>query len=88
MTDDQIQESIPDNESETAGLAQTLNLTQGSRIMLIRNVYTDVNGAQGSVEGIEWGKDHDTMPRSIYVKFDNPSIGRSLRNQNNRSHPN
>lgn len=33
LTDEQIQESKPDNESETAGLAETLNLAQGSRLI-------------------------------------------------------
>ena len=26
------------------------------------------------------GDDNDNIPRGIYVKFDNPSIGRTLRN--------
>lgn len=45
-------------------------------------MFTLMMGAQGAVEGIEWSddNDNDTMPRGIYVKFDNPSIGRSLRN--------
>lgn len=40
--------------------------------MLIRNVYSLVNGAQGSIAGIEWGDDNQTVPRGVYVKFDNP----------------
>ena len=51
--------------------------------MLIHNIYTNeglVNGAQGNVTGIKWGDDSDTMPRGVYVKFDNPAIGRSFRN--------
>ena len=82
MSDEQIQQSKPGNESETAGLPETLNLAQGSSAMLIINVYTDeglVNGAQGTVEDIEWGDESTTMPRGVYVKFDNPTIGRSLK---------
>ena len=82
LTEEQILQSKPTNESETAGLAETLNLAQGSRIMLIHNVYTDeglVNEAQGTVEGTEWGDDNHNIPRGIYAKFDNPSIGRTLK---------
>lgn len=43
-------------------------------------MYSLVNGAQGSIAGIERGDDNQTVPRGVYVKFDNPSIGGSLRN--------
>jgi len=89
LTDEQIQQSKPTDDSDTAGLTETLNLANGSRVMLIQNIYTDeglVNGAQRSVEGIEWGDENHSMPRGIYVKFDNPSIGRSLRNPINHQY--
>ena len=44
LTPEQIQESKPDSESETAGLAETLQLAKGSRVMLIRNVYRRRSG--------------------------------------------
>ena len=50
MSPDDIEQSKPTDESEPAGLAETLKLANGSRVMLIRNIYTDeglVNGTQG-----------------------------------------
>ena len=55
LTDEQIQSSKSSDESETAGLTQTLHLANGSRVMLLCNTFTDeglVNGAQGTVQGI------------------------------------
>ena len=58
--------------------------------MLLRNTFTDeglVNGAQGTVQGIEWGDESQIIPRGVYVLFDNPLIGQSLRhNSNNELH--
>ena len=34
----------------------------------------------------EWGDENHSMPRGIYVKFDNPSIGRLLRNPANHQY--
>ena len=90
LTDEQIQSSKSSDESETAGLTQTLHLANGSRVMLLRNTFTDeglVNGAQGTVQGIEWGDESQIIPRGVYVLFDNPLIGQSLRhNSNNELH--
>ena len=89
MSPEEIQQSTPSDESQTAELAENLKLAQGSRVMLIQYVYTDerlVNGAQGTVEGIELGDENHSMPRGDHVKFDNPSIGKSLRNPSNREH--
>ena len=89
LTDEQIQSSKSSDESETAGLTQTLHLANGSRVMLLRNTFTDeglVNGAQGTVQGIEWGDESQIIPRGVYVLFDNPLIGQSLRHNSNNVH--
>ena len=79
-------EFLPDKESDTAGLASELHLTIGSRVMLIRNIFTEhglVNGAQGTVTGFQWPNDSpnqrtEEMPQAVLVQFDHPSVGRVL----------
>ena len=65
MLPHELEQAKPTDESETAGLAQILKLAHGSRVMLIRNVNTNeglVNGAQGTMQTIQWGDDNDLMP--------------------------
>ena len=87
-TDEQIQSS-ESSESKTAGLTQ-LHLANRSRVMFLHNTFTDeglINGAQGTVQGIEWGDESQIIPRGVYTLFDNPLIGQSLRhNSNNELH--
>ena len=80
LTPDEISRLKPYKVNDTAGLTDKLQLTVGSRVMLIRNIAVDeglVNGAQGFVTGVEFEADHN-FPSAIYVAFDNNKIGASF----------
>lgn len=73
---------IPVDDRNAGGMPNTLRLSKGSRVMLLRNIYTKqglVNGALGRVQHIEFSNISDTKgmkyPAKIYILFDNSSIG-------------
>jgi hypothetical protein len=82
---------IPDSSDECGGLAATVMLARGARIMLRRNLRTEdglVNGVTGTVVGFKWS-DGSTVPipneppAVILVDFDNPTVGAKFRQYNN-----
>ena len=73
---------IPAHDRQAGGLPRSLTVSSGSRVMLIRNIYTRqglVNGAMGAVAHV------DLVANIIYVKFDDESIGRLLQRSDIRN---
>ena len=70
---------IPQHDSDAGGLPNILNLSIGTRVMLIRNILTDVglvNGAMGSI--VSFDLDSCDLPVHVNVRFDDPLIGRTF----------
>ena len=81
---------IPDDDQKCAGIPRTLTLAVNARVMLIRNLDTQkgfVNGAQGTVQSIEWANpirkmSDSEMPVCVNVLFDDPAQINKLPNAN------
>ena len=68
---------IPQDDRDAGNLPRYLDLSVGTRVMLIRNIFTKnglVNGVMGAVKEINKNI-HNTVS-SITVLFDNPEVGR------------
>jgi hypothetical protein len=65
---------IPDDDRDAGGLPRELLISEGTRIMLIRNLSKDlVNGDMGYCRQIE--HDEHRCAVKVYVAFDNPELG-------------
>ena len=74
-----MEELLPKDDDECAGLPSHLLLAVGARVMLRRNVDTVdglVNGARGVIRGFEWDTTADNegaMPSKVFVSFEGKS---------------
>ncbi len=78
---------IPEDDRTAGDLPSQLCLSIHSRVILIRNICTDkslVNGVMGFVESFQESPTGDII--AVYVKFDNPRVGRSPNNICNQEH--
>jgi len=74
--------TVPDDEQFTGGLATTVQVAIGARVMLIRNVDVSdglANGTQGEVVDIKFTSNR--TPVAVLVRFDNEKVGKSTRMQ-------
>ena len=78
------EEQIPPDDRNAGGMPHTLRLSVGSRIMLLRNIFTSqglVNGALGKIEAVEYSNSlpaSRNIPARIFIIFDDPSVGAVL----------
>ena len=71
---------IPEDDRKAGGLPYHLHLSKHTRVMLLRNLYTEqglVNGAMGQVQDIEID-DESGLPSVVFVKFNDSTIGKVL----------
>ena len=74
--------TVPDDERFTGGLATTVQVAIGARVMLIRNVDVSdglANGTQGEVVDIKYTSNR--TPVAVLVRFDNEKVGKNTRMQ-------
>ena len=78
------EEHIPPDDRNAGGMPHILRLSVGSRIMLLRNIFTSqglVNGALGKIEAVEYSNSlpaSRNIPARIFIIFDDPSVGAVL----------
>lgn len=75
-------DDIPVDDRNAGGLPCLLQISIGTRVMLIKNIYISkglVNGALGYVESIEMHQEMTGEVNLIYGKFDDPHIGGILK---------
>ena len=76
---------IPEDDNNTGGLQQTIQLAVGAKVMITKNVCTRdglVNGMMGTVVGFHPPPNHtdtDFRPVFILVQLDDPKAGREAR---------
>ncbi len=78
---------IPSDDRDAGGLPKCLEVSTGTRVILLRNIYTSlglVNGAIGYVHSLEFSPGK-SIPKVIYVKFDDSDIGRVLQSKNHEN---
>ena len=76
--------NISDNDlHKTGNLLGKLKICVGARVMLTSNINTSdklINGSTGEVKYILMPRGGNNLVGSIYVKFDDPNAGNSLKN--------
>jgi DNA replication protein DnaC len=80
------EDDLPDDDSLCSGLARTLKLCVGCRVMLTRNVQSAtglVNGAQGELLSFQWQhgdqpQTNSEMPIMVNILFDDHTVGQVL----------
>ena len=71
-----VQKIISGNQSDTGGLAGTLHLKEGARVMLTSNIDISdrlINGQIGTVIHLQLNK--VSHVQTVYIRFDDPNAG-------------
>ena len=73
---------VPDDASVTANLEKNLTVAVGMKYVMLVNVSVEdglTNGATGEVKFLEYKIEGSNLPSIIWMKFDDPWIGKATR---------